>query len=178
MLNIGNKTVKIFWVLFVLVSITIGFIITQNDPVEQARKEQDETMQVNAAEFIQATVLYYSIHSGLPWFSEEEKGENCYGNDGQIGTISMDRMERCIKVLIADSALREDFMQTSTLKSFTVTNPSLQTNARLDTVICFEPKSKFWQKDTNTRYNNNGTNALASSCYSQGGTKSCYWCTQ
>jgi hypothetical protein len=159
-------------------SITAGVLITQNDPIESTRKLQDEKLQISSAEFIQATVLYYSIHTGLPWFSEEEKGEGCFGNTTQITTIPMKAFKPCLESLVSDNALRKDFVTSTPLDRLFVTNPNPQTDEKLDTIICFQPQSERWQKDSNTKYNINGELASENRCNSQGGSEFCYWCTQ
>lgn len=172
-----TKYAKLILTGFVLVSVITGLLFTQNDPVEQAKKQQDEKLQAYAAEFIQATVLYYSVHAALPWFSEQDGGTNCFAST-KITTVPMESIENCIKVLIAESALKKNYLSTTPLKLLTVTSPNPQTGEKLDTIVCFQPQSKVWQQDSHTRYNIDGTHASENRCHSQGGAEYCYWCTQ
>lgn len=172
------KTAIVILFLIICVSVVGGIIISQDDPVEKAKKAQDETLQPLAAEFIQATVVYYSEFTGLPWFAQKDMGEICAGNKFTLNTVSMSELEDCVKILVEKSSLRKEFFETRHIGSLLVTNPNPQTKNKLDTVVCFKPQSKFWQNDANTRYNKDGTDAPSNSCISQGGTTACYLCTQ
>ena len=172
------KLLKIVFMLFILVSIVTGFIIASFDPVEQAKKAQDEKYQSSSAEFIQASVQYYSTRGGLPWFGTEESGAGCFEGGKELQTIPLNVLRDCIQLMADETTLRRDFLSTINPKMLIITNPNPQTNNELDSVVCFQPQSKTWQKDINTRYNQDGTNAQANRCFSQGGSEYCYWCTQ
>lgn len=169
---------KVLLILFIAMSIVGGAIMSVNNPVEELRKQQDDDLQVNAAEFIRATVVYYSAHGGLPWFSREENGVGCLGNSTEVQSIAMPALEECVRIMVSESELRPDFLNATLTKSLVVTNPNPETGGKLDTVVCFKPQSRTWQQDSNTHFNQDGTTVNNNRCISQGGRDACYWCTQ
>jgi hypothetical protein len=169
---------KIVCIIFLLVSLVIALVIASYDPVEKAKAAQDEKLQQDAAAFIQASVQYYSIKGGLPWFDTKDNGANCFEGGTTLPTISMSLMNDCIKTLVDDSSLPTDLISPVAAKLLVVTNPNSRTKNNLDTIVCFQPQSKTWQKDSNTKYNRDGTDAAPNACSAQGGRDICYWCTQ
>lgn len=172
------KALKFVAVIFVLLSVVIGLVIASYDPVEQAKKGQDEKLQQDAGEFIQAAVQYYSVKNGLPWFTTDENGINCNPDGQTVDTLPLSQLKECLDALVLDSTLRKDAISAIAAKKLFVTNPSTKTNNSLDSVVCFQPQSKHWQNDPNTRFNQDGTDAPSNRCYAQGGMEFCYWCTQ
>jgi hypothetical protein len=172
------KLLKIIGVIFVLVSLAIGLVIASYDPVEKAKIGQDEKLQQNAAAFIEASVQYYSLKGGLPWFKTEQNGVNCFDAGTTLPSIEMSLMQDCVAALIEDSSLPRDEISQQAKKMLVVTNPNPRTNNSLDTVVCFQPQSKTWQKDPSTKYNRDGSAAAPNTCYANGGSEFCYWCTQ
>lgn len=172
------KSLLLVCFVVICVSIIAGLVISREDPLEQARKTQDEKMQGIASEFIQSTALYYSIHTGLPWFSRADNGANCYKEGNKLVTVPMSEMKECTKLLVEESSFRKDYLDSAQLKSFYVTNPNPRTGENFDIIVCYQPQSKLLQKDLNTRFNKDGTDTPPNFCKSQGGKESCYACTQ
>ena len=172
------KLKYILLAIFLVVSVTAGAVIAKNDPVDSIREEEDEQLQISAAEFIQASVVYYSVHGGLPWFPVSENGVDCFGHKSGVPSVQMPALEECIKILIYESELRPDYLTDSLTQKLVITNPNPQTGDKADTVVCFQPQSNAWKRDLHARFNKNGTESIDNRCISQGGRESCYWCTQ
>src|SRR5436309_2144558 len=95
---------KIFGIIFLLVSLVTALVIASYDPVEKAKTGQDEKLQQDAAAFIQASVQYYSTKGGLPWFATKDNGTNCFPGQTSLPTVSMSLMNDCLKTLVDDSS--------------------------------------------------------------------------
>jgi hypothetical protein len=169
---------KIIGVIFLLISLITALVIASYDPVEKAKAAQDEKLQQDAAAFIQAAVQYYTIKGGMPWFEEKDNGVHCFEGGSTLPSVSMATMRDCLQTLTDDSSLPTDAISPTAAKLLIVTNPSSKTKNNLDTIVCFQPQSKTWQKEPNTKYNRDGSEASPNTCNADGGNDACYWCTQ
>ncbi len=171
----GFTLIELLVVLGILGILAAALLATIN-PVEQLNKAQDTSLKNVAAQFVSANVRYFSVKNALPWNATANGGANCYTGGTTLASVPMSSLTGCITTLITDGELKQSFLNSNNLNSAVVTNPNPQTGNTADTVVCFQPKSESQQRESNTRYTQNGS--AGASCKSQGGTNNCYWCAQ
>jgi prepilin-type N-terminal cleavage/methylation domain-containing protein len=159
-----------------ILGILAAALVATIDPFEQLKKAQDSDMKNLATEFLNANIRYYANHNGLVWYASANGGAGCYTGGTTLQTVSLNNLTTCLQALVADGELKQGFLNSNNLSSVTATNPNPQTSNATDTIVCFLPQSKSQRKDSNAKYNQNGSNAA--NCISQGGTAACYWCAQ
>lgn len=171
----GFTLIELLVVLGILGILAAALLATIN-PVEQLNKAQDTSLKNVAAQFVSANVRYYSVRNALPWNAVANGGANCYSGGTTLASIPMSSLTTCVTTLVTDGELKQSFLNSNNLNNAIVTNPNPQTGNVADTVVCFQPKSESQQRESNTRYTQNGS--AGTSCKSQGGTTNCYWCAQ
>ena len=171
----GFTLIELLVVLGIL-GILAAALLAAINPVEQLKKAQDTSLKNLSAQFVSATVRYYSAHNALPWSSVANGGANCYSGGNTFSAVSMSSLTGCIQTLVSEGELKQSFLNSNNLNQAVVTNPNPQTGAAQDVVVCFQPQSNSQQIDSNTKYSQNGS--TASGCKSQGGANACYWCAQ
>ncbi len=171
----GFTLIELLVVLGILGILAAALLATIN-PVEQLKKAQDTSLKNIAAQFVSASVRYYSVHNALPWHAVANGGANCYTGGNTLATVPLSSLTTCITTLISDGELKQSYLNANNLNSAIVTNPNPSTGNVSDTVVCFQPQSESQQQDANTKYSQNGS--AGASCKSQGGTNNCYWCAQ
>ena len=171
----GFTLIELLVVLGILGILAAALLATIN-PIEQLNRARDTSLKNLSAQFVQATVRYYSVNSALPWSSTAAGGDNCYTGGTTLSSVSLSNLSGCVTTLISDGELKESFINSNDQDSVLVTNPNPQTGGVSDVIVCFMPESEAQQEDPNTRYSQTG--ASAASCKSQGGTNDCYWCAQ
>nr|MBI5455476.1 hypothetical protein [Candidatus Levybacteria bacterium] len=136
----------------------------------------DANLKNTAVEFLSANIRYYATHNAFPWNSVSKGGAGC--NSGALPSglaISSNQFSTCLQVLINDQELKPSFNQT------TYTSQVYITATNQNTVFaCFRPQSQNQRKDSNTKFNINGTLITnpQSMCEGWGGSTPCYWCAQ
>ena len=163
-------------IVIAILGVLAAALIATVDPFEQIKKGRDVRVKELASQYIEANVRYYSGHNALPWHSVANGGANCYTGGNSLSAVNLNSVANCTTVLISDGELKQSFTGSTDLSSVTVTNPNPQTGNTSDLIVCFLPQSKSQQKEANTKFNQDGSNAT--NCKSQGGTANCYWCTQ
>jgi hypothetical protein len=93
----------------------------------------------------------------------------------------------CLNPLVNDREVKASFVtDTGSLAKIFVSYYPANNGANSNTLIaCFIPKSQSGQKDPLTKWavdgvtaGGDGSGSGAGDCISNGGTKSCYWCTK
>lgn len=174
-LSKGFTLIELLVVLAILGILAAALLATIN-PVEQLNKATDTSLKNVAAQFVSATVRHYSTKNALPWHSVANGGNACYTAGTTLASVPLSSLTTCITTLVTEGELKQSFLNANNLNTAIVTNPNPQTGNVADTIVCFQPKSDSQQRDSNTRYAQNG--AAGTSCKSQGGTNNCYWCAQ
>lgn len=163
----GFTLIELLIVIALLGALAVG-LIGAIDPFEQLKKGTDTGTRDLVSQVQTAIIRFYSVKSAFPaWTSTPNKTP-----------VSDAIMTPAINDIIAAGELRSDFttVQAAKLTKVFVT---------LDTVnnvvsVCYQPDSKSFQSDPNTKYDQDGTVWAGSpACIStSGGTKRCYWCIQ
>jgi prepilin-type N-terminal cleavage/methylation domain-containing protein len=176
--NFSQKGFTLIELLVVLgiLGILAAALLASINPVEQIKKAQDTSLKNVTTTFVSSTQQYYSTHNALPWSTVASGGANCYTGGTTLSGVTISSLSTCVTTLISEGELKQSFSNSNNLNQAIVTNPNPQTGSAQDVVACFLPLSQSQQHDSNTKYTQTG--AAGSSCISQGGTNSCYWCAQ
>jgi prepilin-type N-terminal cleavage/methylation domain-containing protein len=157
-----------------ILGILAAALIATIDPFQQIKKAQDTNLKNLANEFVQASTSYYTNHSALPWDATANGGAACNGGTTTLDKAQLSTLTTCITQLTTEGELKSGFANQQGLASLYITNPGASGGT---TIACFQPQSNAQQRDTNTKYNQDGTDG-GNACISQGGSTACYWCAQ
>jgi prepilin-type N-terminal cleavage/methylation domain-containing protein len=171
----GFTLIELLVVLGIL-GILAAALLASINPVEQIKKAQDTSLKNVTTTFVTASQQYYSTHNALPWSAVANGGANCYTGGTTLSGVSLTNLSSCVTTLVSEGELKQSFTNANNLSQAIVTNPNPQTGSAQDVVACFMPTSQSQQRDSNTKYTQTG--AAGTSCLSQGGTNTCYWCAQ
>lgn len=163
-------------IVIAILGVLAAALMATIDPFEQIKKSSDSRVKELTGQFLEANIRYYANHNALPWYSVANGGANCYTGGNTLSAVTLNNLTTCLQTLASDGELKQSVTNSTDLSLVTVTNPNPQTSNATDSIVCFKPQSKAQQKDPNTKYNQDGTNAV--NCKSQGGAASCYWCAQ
>ncbi|MCL4374995.1 prepilin-type N-terminal cleavage/methylation domain-containing protein [Patescibacteria group bacterium] len=169
----GFTLIELLIVIALLGALAVG-LLAALDPFEQLKKGTDTGTRNTVSEIHGAVVRYFAIKNNMPWCPSGTGGAGCTASFA-TANLNQAPMSTAITEIVQTGELKSDFtsLASSNLDKIFVSGD-------LDTVtVCFKPLSKSFQKDSNTKYNQNGTDATG--CKSQtvgaGGTD-CYWCVQ
>lgn len=160
--NKGFTLIELLIVIALLGALAVGLLATV-DPFEQLKKGRDTSTRNTAAEFYNSVIRYYAQRGEFP--SSLSSGVNT-GLDTQLAVISE----------IANAGeLKADFANlagTNNLKKINVYTPNSE-----QIVVCFNPESKAFRNDQNSKFNKTG--GTAAGCPTGGSAGStCHVCFQ
>ena len=154
--NKGFTLIELLIVIALLGALAVG-LLAALDPFEQLKKGTDTGIRNTVSEVHGAIIRYYAIKTEMPW-----------GATTISGTVS-DQMTEITKV-INTGELKSDF---STLAGTQALTNIIMIGTADTLTVCYQPKSKSFRSDNNTKFGNTG-NPL-SGC-PNGSSSSCYWC--
>jgi len=161
-------------------------------------------VQNTAVEFEDAMIRYYTAQTGFPWENSDTDGRACanaiWGTDWvpsapqtTLTAIQLSALDSgspahgCINELIGTGELKAGFTSiVGVLDKIYISSTDL-TNKKL--LVCYMPLSLAGQKDINANWKvSTGTDVAPTAwteddsttkfCTSEGGTHTCWWCTQ
>lgn len=77
--TVGFTLIELLVVIGIL-GILAAALVATIDPFEQLKKASDANVENAEIEFINATIRYYTINGGFPWYGTDVGGTNCTGN--------------------------------------------------------------------------------------------------
>jgi prepilin-type N-terminal cleavage/methylation domain-containing protein len=162
----GFTLIELLIVIALLGALAIGLLATI-DPFEQLKKGRDTSQRNTTSEFYNASLRYYATKSAFPWAGTVLSGV----------AMTAANMNTAITELVSTGELKSQFA--------TLVGPNnlakIYVNSNgTDTVgVCFEPESKSFQKDANTRFDSAGGTTI-NNCSSQttGSGAACFYCVQ
>lgn len=166
-LNSGFTLIELLIVIALLGALAVGLLATV-DPFEQLKKGTDTSRRNTTTEVYNAAIRYYSIKNNFPWTSAQS-----------AMTLSDTNMTSSpngyINQIISAGELKPEFIQLAGSgglgKIFlTSTGTPLQ-----NVSLCFQPESKSFANDPNSKFNPDGTQATNCLAETAGGS-TCYWC--
>lgn len=167
----GFTLIELLIVIALLGALAVG-LIGAIDPFEQLKKGTDTGLRDLVSQVQTAIIRYYSVKNDFPWAAGSEPTTPVAVSDASMVTP--------LANIVAAGELRSDF---TTVQGAKLNNIFISENTTTKTVsVCYQPGSKSFQSDPNTKYNKDGTENTgtgAAACKSvSGGAALCYWCIQ
>lgn len=160
--NKGFTLIELLIVIALLGSLAVGLLATV-DPFEQLKKGRDTSTRNTAAEFYNSVIRYYA-----------QRGEFPTNLSSGINT-SLNTLLSAITEIANAGELKPDFANlagTNNLKKINVYIPNSE-----QVTVCFNPESKAFRNDQNSKFNNTGGTAVG--CPTGGSAGStCHVCFQ
>jgi len=166
-----KKTTKAFTLIELLIviallgALAVG-LLAALDPFEQLKKGTDTGIRNTVSEVQGAMIRYYAIKGYMPWSTAATPA----GSGSVSGVLTT--MSNYLTDAIVAGELKSDF--------FTLASGQLASINMIGTeeslTVCFQPKSKSFRTDNNTKYNSVGVEA-GSSC-PNATASTCYWCVK
>jgi prepilin-type N-terminal cleavage/methylation domain-containing protein len=163
----GFTLIELLIVIALLGALAIGLLATI-DPFEQLKKGRDTSQRNTTSEFYNANLRYYATKSQFPWAGTAYAGVNLDNADmgsSMAELVSTGELKAQFSTLVGSANLAKIFVNSN----------------GTDTVgVCFEPESKSFQKDANTKFDSAGGTSVANCLSTVSGTAgvSCYYCVQ
>lgn len=150
--------IELLIVIALLGALAVG-LLAALDPFEQLKKGTDSGIRNTVSEIHGALIRYYAIKNSLPW------GENGYSGSAEGASAYL-------QSVIDTGELKTDFFRLAQnqLEQIFINGGSE------NVTVCFQPKSKSFRSDPNTKYDQNG-NEITDGC-PNANASTCYWCVQ
>lgn len=160
----GFTLIELLIVIALLGALAVGLLATI-DPFEQLKRGRDTALRNTVSEFYNANLRYYSSKAAFPWATT-------------LSTVPVNTLTAEIVTLENAGELKSGFAGlagTGNLSKVYVTSTSSESMA-----VCFQPESKAFQIDNNTKYDRSGDTSIANckSSTGAGATALCYFCIQ
>ena len=157
----GFTLIELLIVIAILGVLAVGLLATI-DPFEQLKKGRDTSTRNMLEEFYNAALRYYAIKNSFPWGSSAQSAVSL--NDAN--------MTNYLSAIQEAGELKQAFLDASGLEEILVSSVDCTGGACEDLTVCFQPQSKAFRNDNNSKYDSLGNSAYTPSpdC------DSCYWC--
>ncbi len=165
-----KKTTKAFTLIELLIviallgALAVG-LLAALDPFEQLKKGTDTGVRNTVSEVHGAVVRYYAIKTYMPWGTAADPA-----GPGSVSGV-LTGMSSYLSSAINAGELKQDF--------FALAGGQLASINLIGTeeslTVCFQPKSKSFRSDNNTKYDADGVDDT--SCPNATAT-TCYWCVR
>ena len=173
----GFTLIELLIVIALLGALAVG-LIAAIDPFEQLKKGQDTGMRNTVTEYHQAVIRYYAIKTEMPWCNTTVGGNSIVcdaDNNGAITAATLLDLSQATDKIISTGELKSSFknLEDSKLQKIYVTG----SNEPPKIVVCFQPISKAFLNDPNTKYDNKGQEITQTTAGDPcPGSTGCYWC--
>lgn len=169
----GFTLVELLIVIALLGALAVGMLAAL-DPFEQLKKGTDTGTRNTVSEVQGAVIRYFALKGWMPWCTSADAGDCTLPAQADLSSSPMDS---ALSRIVDTGELKSNFtdLATSNLSKIFVTGTT-------DSLaVCFQPQSKSFRCDPNTKYTQAGIidtdtcdpNAAGFVC----GTQTvCYWC--
>lgn len=176
LLQRGFTLVELLIVIALLGALAIG-LIGALDPFEQLKKGTDAGTRNTVSEFHSAVIRYFALKGRMPWCADDACGDTSFLPDKVALDATTPQDMATVVTTIADSGeLKSDFasIQSTQLGKVFVTGTASTLT------VCYDPTSKSFSSDANTKYQIDGTAAGGQTgCTTASDpTLTCYWCVK
>lgn len=162
-INRGFTLIELLIVIALLGALAVG-LLAALDPFEQLKKGTDTGIRNTVSEIHGAMVRYYAIKTYMPWSTQ-------IGGAGSISGIATSFSSDLLSAIDAGE-LKADFFALATNQLSSITMVGTEESL----TVCFQPKSKSFRSDNNTKYGADGVDGQTG-CPSATAT-TCYWCVR
>jgi prepilin-type N-terminal cleavage/methylation domain-containing protein len=170
----GFTLVELLIVIALLGALAIG-LIGALDPFEQLKKGTDTGTRDLVNQVQTAVLRYYATTNRFPW----ESTPALSGGFTAQG-LNVADFDDSVSNMIVAGELKSNFREIygSKLSQIIVTYTPSGIAQSATVVACYQPQSKSFLVDPNTKYSNDGTTTDAVNCKALGGANNCFWCVQ
>jgi prepilin-type N-terminal cleavage/methylation domain-containing protein len=175
--NRGFTLIELLIVIALLGALAVG-LIGAIDPFEQLKKGRDTGTRDLVSQVQTAIIRYYSVKNAMPFATDPTSTDLQTAPMGPLGAGA-------IKAMMDAGELRADFntIQAGSLTSVWTSGTGAVAGEQPTAVVCYQPTSKSFANDPNTKYTKAGVLAdgvtAGQKCLGTGaGTDVCYWCIQ
>lgn len=167
----GFTLIELLIVIALLGALAVG-LIGALDPFEQLKKGTDTGTRDLVNQIQTAVIRYYSVKNAMPWASNPSSTD-----------LATAPMAAAITAMISAGELKSDFttIQAGKLDKVWVTGTGAGAGEEPTVAACYQPTSKSFQADPNTKFQKNGSLAagvLNCKSATPAGPDNCFWCIQ
>ena len=169
----GFTLIELLIVIALLGALAVG-LLAALDPFEQLKKGTDTGTRSTVSEVHGAIIRYYAIKGWMPWCTATDVCDDMT----TAVNLSESPMNTALSRIADSGELKSNFTE---LASSNLGKIWVHSNSSNDSVsVCFQPQSKSFRCDPNTRYNKDGTvHSPSTDCTENCGSQTtCYWCVQ
>ncbi len=158
MKKLGFTLIELLIVIALLGALAVG-LLAALDPFEQFKKGSDTGVRNTVSEIHGAIIRYFAIRGTMPW-------EGNYIGPANDATFTL-----ALSNIITTGELKTDFFKLAGNQL-----SSIYINGTTESItVCFQPKSKSFRSDPNTKYNQSGGDDAT--CPNPN-SNTCYWCVR
>jgi len=170
----GFTLVELLIVIALLGALAIG-LIGALDPFEQLKKGQDTGTRDLVNQVQTAVLRYYATANEFPW-----EGDTTLSGGFTGETLNDTAFNQSISNMIIAGELKSNFREIygGKLDEVLLTYAPADVAQSATVIACYQPQSKSFLVDPNTKYSNDGSTTGMASCKAEGGSDNCYWCVQ
>lgn len=169
--NKGFTLVELLIVIALLGALAIG-LIGALDPFEQLKKGQDTGTRDLVNQVQTAVLRYYATTNKMPWATD---------TNINAAALTDTNVSTGIDNMITAGEMKSNFRQiySGSLTSVYVTYIPMSSTSSVEVRVCYQPGSKSFQVDPNTKFSVDGTKLTGTECKSANSSGgNCYWCVQ
>jgi len=171
----GFTLVELLIVIALLGALAIG-LIGALDPFEQLKKGTDTGTRDLVNQVQTAVLRYYATTNKMPWYNDATL-------TGGFTAVALTdaNVDAAMGPMITAGELKSNFREIYDAAKrgeilMTYIPPSVAQSATV--IACYQPQSKSFLVDPNTKYSNDGSTTNQAACKSLNGTDNCWWCVQ
>lgn len=174
----GFTLIELLIVIALLGALAVG-LLAALDPFEQLKKGTDTGIRNTVSEFHGAAIRFYALKNQMPWCNPAGGACGTDPADVTLATLNGNGYNTAVDQVVNSGELKTEFVnlagnQTNLIHVSGTNDPPTIT-------VCYQPTSKSFQADKNTKYDSTGALHVgngAAACKSAGGTTDCWWCIQ
>lgn len=150
----GFTLIELLIVIALLGALAVG-LLAALDPFEQLKKGTDTGTRNTVAEIQGATIRYYSIKNYMPWCTSPAACADPVSPGVLATTLNTPAYNNAIDAVVGAGELKTDFVLLAggQLANITITGA----NDPPTVSVCYEPTSKSFTNDPNTKYGADGS---------------------
>jgi len=164
----GFTLIELLIVIALLGALAVG-LLAAVDPFEQLKKGKDTSMRNTAAEFFNSQIRYYAAKGQFAWVTAGPVGF-ATGESRDLGALSS-----AITETASAGELKAGFYELGGGSS-NLNKINVNWLASDQMIVCFQPQSKSFRIDTNTKYDSSG--GISPNCPSSATATDCFICFQ